>query len=100
MTDRHRLLNRINRGRANEHRYLLICIDVMDALKQDKDGGYYPVFAVSSEQVCEQLSKRQDENWSFSVLTDACEGIIDLRVNDAPEDTLKPPSAWLRDNMR
>lgn len=98
MIDQIRLDAWMRRGRENGHRYLLICVDVMDALKQDPDGGYYPVFVDTPGEVHERLATYQGPDWrSKDQITDACEGIVDL--DTALEDRatrIEPPEDWLR----
>ncbi len=98
MIDQIRLDAWMRRGRDSGRRFLLICVDVMDALKQDPDGGYYPVFVETPNEVHERLAKYQGSDWrSNDLITDACEGIIDL--NTAPQDRatrIETPEDWLR----
>ena len=83
------------RGQNEGHRFLLICIDVWDATKGAKDGGYYPVFANTCDEVRAELDARQGPDWSGTKLSDACEGVIDLTASDQnPETRVFAPDEW------
>lgn len=76
--------------------FLLVCYDVWDRQKGDKDSGYYYPHLQSAEAVRAHLARLQLGEEKHNSL-DVCEAVIDLsRVGDVFDPAVcEHPSHWL-----
>lgn len=93
MYQRH-LARWVARGVADGYMYLLICFDTFDAIKGDPDGGYYPVYVHTVEDVVAEIAARQSGEWLPTDARDFCEYVAELGAGETPE--LQAVPDWLR----
>lgn len=84
----------VERGIADGYSYLIICFDTFDAIREDPDGGYYPVYVHTREDVASEISARQTGHWIPTDVRDFCEFVVELKTYQ--DGALELPEKWMK----